>query len=87
MTMEDNRLGPWGVAAADQMAAAVADDNWPLVAQLAVDGWLHTCAMDRPDDSRVPFEEAVASFINMKQHNLVLLVAEAMCRLYNQGKP
>lgn len=85
--MEDNGLGLWGVAIMDQIAAAVQADDWPTVARLGVDGWLHSAGLQHPDGSEVTLEEACASFAKVRYENVVLICAEAMRRLYNQGLP
>lgn len=84
--MPDNPLGPWGTSHGDQMDAAIEADNWPLFAQLMVDGYMRVCAMQHPGGEGVTFEEVTASVMQVSSNNLVMLAAEALTRLYNDGR-
>ena len=70
----------------DQMMAAIEHDDWPTFGRLAVDGFLHTCEMQHPDGAAIDYEEMVAAISHMQQHNLVLLAAEALRRLYESRR-
>lgn len=83
--MADNPMRePWAIAIQDQVMAAVAADDWPMVARITLDGYLTALKGDF-GDKPVPFEVLVGSMHHLRNDNLVLWCAEACRRLHELG--
>lgn len=83
--MTDPNLPLFSQAAYDQYAAAVKNNDWPVAAQIAVDGYLRILEMD-VGDADVTIEQIIPAMMLLSNSSLVLWAAEALRRLHKRER-
>jgi hypothetical protein len=78
-----DEIPPWATGVSDQMMAAMENKQPHAYASIALDGMLRACEVDA-QGGRLEFPVAMLSISCLDRANLMLVFAEALCRLYNQ---
>lgn len=84
--MTDPRFQLFSRAAYDQYEAAVANDDWPTAARIAVEGYLRVIEFERGNED-VTIEDVIPAMLLLDRDSLTLWAAEAIRRLYNETRP
>lgn len=77
----------WAMGVSDQMQAALENADPKAYGSIALDGMLRAAKIDAAEtDGKLDFDVAMRNIISLDRGNLLLVLAEALCRLYNQDK-
>lgn len=74
---------PWALGVWDQMQAALEHKDPAAYGRIALDGMLRASQIDA-EGGKLDYNVAMRNIVSLDKGNLLLVMAEALCRLYNK---